>query len=378
MDEIRRILHCDSAPVNGSGVRVAVLDTGVDVEHPDFRRCLARSESTVTCMTFSGELADVHGHGTHVAGIIAGSGEASGGRYRGVAPGVELVVIKVSDRGSGFGGDVAAGVLHALEVGVDIINYSGGQAAIGRGPWKWPQKLSKRDEAFRYASDRGVLCVAAAGNEGPDPGTVIRPGALPEVLCVGATAPPTYHVAARSARGPVYIDSTLPKNQVARADPDYDQLITVRKPDVVAPGGSALTPHEYDSEPLIGDAIIPFGPVSARSRRGKFLGIDPGDPACLYMRMSGTSQATAVVTGLAALLLDAGRRAGADLGDNQGLALREILKDAARPLTVGTHDDYGHGALIWPNIVATLDDFIREPVCRERILKGPQLRLTTD
>jgi subtilisin family serine protease len=373
MDRVRDAIQWNGVGLDGRGVRVAVIDTGIDLEHPDLRGKVDVESSESCCL--AGSIADVHGHGTHIAGIIAGSGEASGGKYRGIAPGVELIVLKVGSEMSAISNDVAQAVLRAVEMGADIINYSGGERgyAAGPPPWKWPTRLNKRDSAFRYAAEKGVLCVAAAGNDGPSPGTVVRPGNLSEVLSVGAQAPPDYRVAPASARGPLYLDDSM-RGGVARADPDRDHRSDSLKPDVVVPGGESSDPLE-EALHLIG--IGRGGVVAPRSRTGVLLGIDPGDPGCSYARVVGTSQATAVVTGLAALLLELGRRSGFDWGSNVGGALRAILRASALRLAVDGPDDWGYGALLWPNVVATLDDCANSPVRRANVLSGPQLHLET-
>jgi subtilisin family serine protease len=299
-----------------------------------------------------------------VAGIIAGAGEASGGRFAGIAPGAELIVFKVGSGMTAFSNDVAQAVLRAVELGADIINYSGGEHGFAAGPppWKWPIRLNRRDAAFRYAAERGILCVADAGNDGPTPGTVVRPGNLSEVLCVGAPA---------SARGPLYLDGSM-RGGVARADPELDVRSRLVKPDVVVPGGE---PVDFLAQALHLVGIGRGGVVAPRSRRGILVGIDPSDPESAYARVVGTSQATAVVTGLAALLLQLGRRIGFDWGANVGVALGGILRAAALKLAEGGPDDYGYGALLWPNIAATLSDCATSPLRRESVLFGSQLHL---
>ena len=348
-----------------------MLDTGIDLEHPDLHDAVDQESSASCCL--SGSVTDVHGHGTHVAGIIAGSGEASDGLYRGIAPGVELVVLKVGGAMTAYSNDVAQAVLRAVELGADIINYSGGEHgyAAGPPPWKWPTRLNQRDRAFRYAAEKGVLCVAAAGNDGPATGTVIRPGNLSEVLSVGALAVPPTRVAPGSARGPVYLDDSM-RGGVARADPDRDRKSGLLKPDVVAPGGESSDEPERTLH-LIG--LGRGGIVAPRARGGVLVGIDPSDPHSRYARVVGTSQATAVVTGLAALLLQLGRRSGFSWGANVGGALRAILRTSALRLAEGEPDDYGYGALLWPSIVATLSDCATSPVRRTSVLFGTQLHL---
>lgn len=372
MDQVRTFTRCDAPPVDGSGVRIAVLDTGVDPDHPDLSGRIDWNGSK--CCVPGSSLEDRNGHGTHVAAIIAGTGAKSGGRFRGIAPGAELVIIKVANReGSGLGADVAAAVEHAIDLGVDIINYSGGQAGwdVGRPPWKWPTKLSARDRAFRIAAESGILCIAAAGNEGPDAGSIIRPGALPEVLCVGALGN-SGAVAPTSSRGPIYLDEGLPRNRIVRADELMDEP-AYWKPDIVAPGGDDLDRHQCLRRASLGLSRSPGGVVSARSRYTTDFRPLEGDE--YYTCIAGTSQATAVVTALASLLLDYGRRRGLDWGPNQGNALAAILKESARSLAVGARADFGHGVLLWPHIARTLDDCRANEVRRLTVIEGPQLRV---
>lgn len=191
-------------------------------------------------------------------------------------------------------------------------------------------------------------------------------------------------VADRSGRGPVYLDPHI-KN-VARAnverdthgrqvkmDVGYDTPSRLIKPDIVAPGGDGL-PYESPA-PLQWLGIESYGITSARSPFGNLLGIPPNDPNALYTRVAGTSQATAVVTGLAALLLQLGRKHNAPLGSNPGQALRGLFRVAARELKTGSVTDYGHGYVTWPLLRATLSDFITKPEIREAIIIGPQLHL---
>lgn len=378
MDEVRKALQVDAARVDGSGVRVAVIDTGIDADHPDLQRCLRRDLSK-SFYSQSDELADRHGHGTHIAGIIAGDGSTSDSRFRGLAPGVELVALRVAHGVSALSGDVVAAVFHAVEIGAHIINYSAGRNAFaqagGPPPWKWPTRRSALEEAFAYASNKGILCIAAAGNDGPDEGSVVSPGIMPEVLCVGGTAPPTYQVADQSSRGPVYWDEQLPRGAVGRLEIGFEELPTQPKPDIVVPGCFGVRRHDAHRDPLLPHGIAPGGVVSTRSRTGLLYGLDPADPSAPYAMHFGTSQSTAVATGLAALLLCLGESVGMDWGDNQGTALREIIKDAARPLPTGSIFDYGCGTVLWPNIVATLDDCLASPLRRETVLRGRQLRL---
>ncbi|HEX4952986.1 MAG TPA: S8 family peptidase [Thermoanaerobaculia bacterium] len=152
---------------------VAVIDTGIDRHHAD----LAGRVRTDLGFDFADgdpEANDAHGHGSHVSGILAA---AADNRYAiaGVAPGVSVIPIKVlSDSGSGSWSDVAAGIVHAAQVGARVINLSLG------GPDPDPVV----EDSLRFAADRGVLSVAAAGNDGTE--GLLYPASSPYTLSVGA------------------------------------------------------------------------------------------------------------------------------------------------------------------------------------------------
>ncbi len=140
---------------DGSGVTIAVIDTGIDKNHPDLLGKVAAEISFV-----QGESpADGHGHGTHVASTIAGSGAASNGRYKGIAPGARLLNVKVLDnRGSGWTSDILQGMQWAADNGADIISMS-----LGGFPTTINNPLT---EAANKLMAEGTVMVIAAGNEG--------------------------------------------------------------------------------------------------------------------------------------------------------------------------------------------------------------------
>ncbi|MDW5325002.1 S8 family serine peptidase [Plantactinospora sp. KLBMP9567] len=236
------------AGLDGSGVKVAVLDTGVDQTHPDL-------VGKVTARNFSGspDTTDHHGHGTHVAATVAGTGAGSGGTRRGVAPGASLLAGKVlGDDGVGYDSWIIAGMEWAAEQGAAVVNMS-----LGGGPTDGTDPLSQALD--RITVDTGTLFVVAAGNEGANY-TVGTPGAAPSALTVGAVDRDE-SLADFSSRGPRLGDEGL-------------------KPEITAPG---------------------VGIVAARAA-GTGMGTPVDDR---YTAASGTSMATPHVAGAAALLAQA-------------------------------------------------------------------------
>ncbi|WP_133909313.1 S8 family serine peptidase [Actinophytocola oryzae] len=234
--------------LTGAGVRVAVLDTGIDTDHPDLAGKVAVSQD----FTGTGGVEDGYGHGTHVASIITGSGAASGGKYRGVAPDVTLAVGKVlDDAGYGTDDSVLAGMQWAAaESGAKVVNMS-----LGGGPSDGQDPMSLAVDAL--SRQYGTLFVIAAGNYGADR-TVATPGTADDALTVGSVSkqdvPSDF-----SSRGPRLGDGAA-------------------KPEISAPGGGIV-------------AAAPAGVAP--------LGETVGDA---YQKLDGTSMATPHVAGAAAIL----------------------------------------------------------------------------
>jgi subtilisin family serine protease len=234
------------AGYTGKGVRVAVLDTGIDASHPDLAGKVEASQSFIT-----GEaVADGHGHGTHVADTIVGSGTASGGKYKGVAPDATLLVGKVlNNAGNGPASSIIAGMEWAAAQGADVISMSlGGCCTDGTDP----MSQAVNDLSAQY----DTLFVVAAGNDSL-PLKVGSPGAADAALTVAAVDRQDQR-ASFSSQGPRLTDYGL-------------------KPDISAPGVSI---------------------VAARAA-GTSIGTPVGDN---YTALSGTSMATPHVAGAAALL----------------------------------------------------------------------------
>ncbi|GAA2810432.1 S8 family peptidase [Kribbella solani] len=268
------------AGFTGRQVRVAVLDTGIDAAHPD----LAGKVAVAKNFTDTADVGDHVGHGTHVAGTIAGSGSASGGKYRGVAPDARLVIGKVlDDTGTGQLDDLLAGMQWAVtEAHAKIVNLSLG----GRGDGTDPVAQAVDQLSGQY----GVLFVAAAGNDGPGRGTLHTPGVAAAALTVGAVDAEDV-LTEFSSRGP-----GLPGSSV--------------KPEIVAPG----------------DQIV-------AARAAGTLGRWAVDEH--YARLSGTSMATPHVAGAAALLAEQHPRW-------TGSQLKAVLSGTAHPVA-GDADAVGAG-----------------------------------
>ncbi len=293
LNESVPLLHIPSVwlrGLTGSGVRVAIIDTGIDTAHPDLAAQLIVSAD----FTGSGSGDDV-GHGTHVAGIVAGSGPV----YRGVAPAVGLVIAKALSAGGGTEDTVLAAMSWASRQNVQVMNLSLG------GPGSPTSPLAREVDAL---AAEGILLCVAAGNAGPAAGTISSPGDARGALTVGATDK-TGALAFYSSRGPVY---------GAR----------YRKPDLLAIGGGVTR-----------DAGCTYV-TGVASARATILASDPCVVPPRYVRMSGTSMAAPLVSGICALLVEA-----AGPGDPVGRArrIRRALIGSARVVPGTTKDQSGAG-----------------------------------
>lgn len=163
----------------GSGTDIAIIDTGIDDDHPDLQANVGAGTAYVQCrgQNCNQPWSDDNDHGTHCAGIAAAVDNSQG--VIGVAPDATLHAVKVLDRrGSGSFSDIAAGIKYTAQQGWDVASMSLG-ASSGSQTVK---------DACRYAYENGVLLVAAAGNAGPCSDCVGYPAAYPTVIAVSATA----------------------------------------------------------------------------------------------------------------------------------------------------------------------------------------------
>ena len=284
----------------GQGVTVAVLDTGID-NLPDFS---GRLIGGVDLTGGNNPFQDSYGHGTFVAGLIAGDGASSNGQYSGEAPGAKLVSIKVAGlTGLTHLSTLITGLQWAVDhqalYGIRVLNLSLGY------PSNQSTVTNPLDQAVQAVWNAGITVVTSAGNAGPFNGTILSPGDDPMVITVGAlddmATPSTAddEMADFSSAGPTAIDGWA-------------------KPDLVASGRSVV------SLAAPGSAIDTQNP-SAQVGSANFVG-------------SGTSFSAAITSGAAALVL----------ADNPGLTPNEVkarLLGTTNPGPVGNPFVDGHGAL---------------------------------
>ncbi|MCI4066307.1 S8 family serine peptidase [Micromonospora sp. R77] len=266
---------------DGKGATVAVLDTGVDATHPDLAGKIKESVSFVP----GSDTVDRRGHGTHVASTVAGSGAASGGTEKGVAPGVDLVIGKVlDDNGSGLNSWVIAGMEWAAHH-ARVVNMSLGSPEPSDGTDPMAEAVN------RLTAETGALFVIAAGNNYGET-TIGSPGAADAALTVAAVDGTDVR-ANFSSQGPRLGDNGL-------------------KPDVAAPGVQILAARAAQS---------------------------PGSGS--YVTMNGTSMATPHVAGAAAMV-------AAKHPDWPAARIKDALMSTSKALAGTTPYQVGTGRLDVP------------------------------
>ncbi len=281
--------------LTGRNVSIAVVDTGV-YPHNDL---ITPTNRIIAFKDFVGNKStpyDDDGHGTHVAGTIAGNGFASKGKYMGIAPDANIVGIKVLNQdGSGNISDVIAGIQWAIQnkdkYNIKILTLSLGTKAKGT------YQDDPLCRAVDAATSAGITVVAAAGNNGPERSTINSPAISPNIISVGACDDRnagSISIADFSSRGPT------PEGLI--------------KPDIIAPGVKI---------------------TSLKNERNE------------YQSLSGTSMATPIVAGCAALLYEH----NPDYNPQQ---VKSIMTQNATPLGFNQQDQ-GAGLLDIKRIVSTLD-----------------------
>lgn len=254
------------AGITGKGVGIAIIDTGI-YPHPDFTMPKNRIAAFLDIVNSRTAPYDDNGHGTFVAGVAAGNGQASSGKYRGIAPNAAIVALKVMDSS---GGGKSSDVLTAMQwiannyekYNIKVVSLSLG-SAVG---------VSNRDDAMERGAEqlwrRGITVVAAAGNDGPDPMSITVPGTSPVLITVGSCDDK------RTLR---LDDDTIP---------DFSSRGPVggrNKPDIVAPGVDIKSAN----------ADITYLPGRKLTK-----------PANYYTVMTGTSVSTPFIAGIAALMYE--------------------------------------------------------------------------
>lgn len=292
---IQKVVRSDdlwTRGIDGAGATVALLDTGVHATHPDLAGRVVHCEDLSHEAGTEAHCADTFGHGTFMAGLIAGDGSASNGKYKGAAPAAEIVSVKAA----GYDGatdvsTVLAGiqwiVAHKDVYGIRVMNLSLGTDS------SQDYRLSPLNYAVERAWASGIVVVVSAGNSGPDAATVMKPGDDPFVITVGASdddgsmATGDDYVPVFSSRGPTRANG-------------------LAKPDLVSPGVHTVSLRS---------------PGSAIDQRyGATAAVDGH-----YFKGTGTSMATATVSGVVAQILQ----------DEPGLTPDQVkhrLISTARPI----------------------------------------------
>jgi serine protease AprX len=278
----------------GAGITVAVLDSGVNAT-PDLANRLVASANFADPRTTN----DPGGHGTHVAGIVAGNGTVSAGEYIGIAPSARIADVRVLDaQGRGRLSSVIRGIEwvlgHRTALNIRIANLSFGAPPPPSGSYRTDPLSAAIEIAWR----RGVAVVVAAGNTGPAQGTVQSPGIHPMAITVGAT----------DDQGSL----TLADDGLAWFSSWGTPVDGGPRPDLVAPGRKLVSSRVVGSTL---DGLLPGHVTPAANGASMF-------------RLTGTSQATGVVSGAAALVL----------GRTPGLKPSEL-----KAILTGTTQTYGPG-----------------------------------
>ena len=290
-NETINLAAAQSAGLNGAGIGVAIIDSGM-INFPEFNnKNVVFSENFVGGT--SGSANDQFGHGTHVAGIIAGNGSRSAGsnytyHFIGIAPGVNIINLRVLDQ-NGMGTD--SQVIQAIQTAISLKNKYNIRVinlSLGRGVYE-SYKLDPLCQAVEQAWNAGIVVVVAAGNGGRNNaaltngyGTITAPGNDPYVITVGAM----------NTLGTPSRTDDVPASYSSKGPTLWDQ---VAKPDLVAPGNliislytAGLTLNQEDPGNEIPNSLYQVNGNSTASDT--------------YFILSGTSMAAPVVTGTVALM----------------------------------------------------------------------------
>ena len=283
---------------DGAGIGVAVIDTGISPMADVAGRVVYGPD-----LSGEGRIVDSYGHGTVMAGIIGGNGHDSAGAHAGMAPAATLISVKVAGRNGATDVSTVLQAMHWVDAyrtqfNIRVLNLS----------WGTPSTQSPAIDPLDYAVERlwrdGIVVVVAGGNAGPNPGTILKPGDDPMVLTVGA-----------------YNDGGTPGrsgDSMALWSSTGPTAAGVAKPDLVAPGRTLVALRSYGSAVEANNADSLVAPS--------------------YIKGSGTSEAAAVTSGAAALLL--GVRP--ELTPDQ---VKRVLTTTAKPMAGVPTSSQGAGRL---------------------------------
>lgn len=264
----------------GSSLTVAVIDSGIQNSADFGNRIVGFYDFTGGRGAVASSPIDEYGHGTHVAGLIGSNGASSNGKYAGVAPGINILALRVLDKkGSGRTSNVIAALEFAVanrnRFGIKVVNLSLGH------PIYESAASDPLVQAVEAAVRSGLIVVTAAGNYGANPGTgregyagITSPGNAPSGITAGAANTggterrDDDRVASFSSRGPTWFDG-------------------IAKPDVVAPGFNLVSNQ-----------------VSGSTLATRYQSLIVREGSAKYLRLSGSSMATALVSGLVALMTE--------------------------------------------------------------------------
>jgi serine protease AprX len=270
----------NAAPaLQGQGIGVAVVDSGINRGHPDLSGSRVVAQAKFNSETSS--MADQNGHGTHIAGIIAGNGTASQGAYVGVAPQANLINVKVSDdQGAASASDLVAGLQwindNKARYNIRVVNISLNSSVVQS------YHVDPIDAAVEILWFNGIVVVASAGNNST--AKLSAPANDPFVITVGATDD--------NGTAGIGDDTVAPFSGYGTT------LDGFAKPDLVAPGTNIIS------------LLASHGDTLVKQHRDHLVSGFPD--ARQYFRMSGTSMAAPVVAGAVALLLQANPRLNPD------------------------------------------------------------------
>jgi len=307
--------------LDGTGIGVAVIDSGVSAVgdlywwNPSNQTYGSRVVYSQNFVPGTTDTSDLYGHGTHVAGIIAGAGWFSTGSnfthtFKGIAPNANIINLRVLDQnGVGSDSSVIAAIQTAISLkstyNIRVINLS-----LGRQVYE-SYTVDPLCQAVEAAWNAGIVVLAAAGNQGRNGsagtagyGTIAAPGNDPYVITVGVM---------KTANTPTRIDDTI-ASYSSKGPTAYDYVV---KPDIVAPGNqvvSTLAPNasllgsptdvylnEYTNSTT---TTTSSGGNNKNNKKNSFSTVATNAISTSYMRLSGTSMATPVVSGAAVLLLE--------------------------------------------------------------------------